>query len=412
MATRHLIASLGTLAAAAGPGLAQTFTFLEAPAGASFTLPRGVSNGGAVVVGQASMAGSTIPWRWTAASGTVNLGYIGFAMGVSADGNVVVGTQGINPGQAVRWTSGGGLQGLGFVNPAHTNSNGRAVSADGSVLVGTSFLNPSQSLGYRWTQVGGMTSIGVLTGYAQSNATGVSGDGFVTVGTSYNYIAGGGYPEQAYRHVQGVGMVGLGFLPGRNASAATTMSADGTTVIGGSYTVGIPGSDPFVWNIASGMQFLGALPGYSSCQALGISGDGSIVVGFCSGAASTPFIWTPAAGMRSLSTALVSEFGLNLNGWQLTSAYAISPDGKAIVGTAAHPTGPFGVYLVTLPTPCYSNCDASTMAPILNVNDFQCFLNKFAASDSFANCDHSTTAPTLNVNDFQCFLNAYAAGCS
>jgi len=54
MATRHLVASLGTLAAAAGPGLAQTFTFLEAPAGASFPLPNGVSNAGAVFVGQAS----------------------------------------------------------------------------------------------------------------------------------------------------------------------------------------------------------------------------------------------------------------------------------------------------------------------------------------------------------------------
>ncbi len=61
---------------------------------------------------------------------------------------------------------------------------------------------------------------------------------------------------------------------------------------------------------------------------------------------------------------------------------------------------------------CYPNCDASSIAPILNVNDFQCFLNRFASADPSANCDHSTTSPTLNVNDFQCFLNAFAAGCS
>ena len=30
----------------------------------------------------------------------------------------------------------------------------------------------------------------------------------------------------------------------------------------------------------------------------------------------------------------------------------------------------------------------------------------------YANCDGSTTPPILNANDFQCFLNAYAAGCS
>ena len=61
---------------------------------------------------------------------------------------------------------------------------------------------------------------------------------------------------------------------------------------------------------------------------------------------------------------------------------------------------------------CYANCDGSTIAPILNANDFQCFLNAFAASQSYANCDGSTIAPVLNANDFQCFLNQFAAGCS
>jgi hypothetical protein len=61
---------------------------------------------------------------------------------------------------------------------------------------------------------------------------------------------------------------------------------------------------------------------------------------------------------------------------------------------------------------CYPNCDGSTAGPILNANDFQCFLNKFAAGDPWANCDGSTANPVLNANDFQCFLNAFAAGCS
>lgn len=61
--------------------------------------------------------------------------------------------------------------------------------------------------------------------------------------------------------------------------------------------------------------------------------------------------------------------------------------------------------------PCYANCDGSTAAPILNANDFQCFLNAFASGSSYANCDGSTGVPVLNANDFQCFLNAYAAGC-
>ncbi len=61
---------------------------------------------------------------------------------------------------------------------------------------------------------------------------------------------------------------------------------------------------------------------------------------------------------------------------------------------------------------CYANCDGSSAAPTLNANDFQCYLNKFAANNPYANCDGSTATPTLNANDFQCFLNKFAAGCT
>ncbi len=61
---------------------------------------------------------------------------------------------------------------------------------------------------------------------------------------------------------------------------------------------------------------------------------------------------------------------------------------------------------------CYANCDGSTAPPVLNVNDFACFLNRFAAGDPYANCDGSTSPPVLNVLDFACFLNKFAAGCT
>jgi hypothetical protein len=60
---------------------------------------------------------------------------------------------------------------------------------------------------------------------------------------------------------------------------------------------------------------------------------------------------------------------------------------------------------------CYANCDESTTAPILNVEDFSCFINRFAVGDAYANCDCSTTEPVLNVEDFSCFINKFAAGC-
>jgi hypothetical protein len=70
---------------------------------------------------------------------------------------------------------------------------------------------------------------------------------------------------------------------------------------------------------------------------------------------------------------------------------------------------------------CYANCDGSVVEPVLNVDDFTCFINEFAAATGlpheqqvshYANCDSSTTAPALNVDDFTCFINAFAVGCS
>ncbi|MEX2219659.1 MAG: GC-type dockerin domain-anchored protein [Phycisphaerales bacterium] len=60
---------------------------------------------------------------------------------------------------------------------------------------------------------------------------------------------------------------------------------------------------------------------------------------------------------------------------------------------------------------CYPNCDQSTTPPVLNVQDFGCYLTRYAAGNAYANCDQSTTPPVLNVQDFGCFLTKYAAGC-
>jgi hypothetical protein len=71
-------------------------------------------------------------------------------------------------------------------------------------------------------------------------------------------------------------------------------------------------------------------------------------------------------------------------------------------------------------TGCYANCDGSTTAPVLNVDDFTCFVNEFASAQSlpvaqqvvsYANCDNSTVTPVLNVDDFTCFINQFAQGC-
>ena len=75
-------------------------------------------------------------------------------------------------------------------------------------------------------------------------------------------------------------------------------------------------------------------------------------------------------------------------------------------------TQPYAAFSLEGEPACYANCDGSTTAPVLNVNDFVCFGNRFAAGDSYANCDASSTPPILNAVDFICFMNKYATGCS
>jgi hypothetical protein len=83
---------------------------------------------------------------------------------------------------------------------------------------------------------------------------------------------------------------------------------------------------------------------------------------------------------------------------------------KCFIPPVCPPGGVMGVPCAPGET-CYANCDGSTVAPVLNVNDFICFQTKFAEQDPCANCDGSTVPPVLNVNDFICFVNKFGNGC-
>lgn len=136
------------------------------------------------------------------------------------------------------------------------------------------------------------------------------------------------------------------------------------------------------WNGAAGSPVVvGALgAGVTDCNGLAVTDSGDL--------------WTINAATGTL---------LKINP-ATGAATAIGPTG-GIFGAS------FGMSAVLTAPACYANCDGSSHAPVLNANDFLCFLNKYAAADSAANCDGSTATPVLNANDFQCYLNAFAAGC-
>jgi hypothetical protein len=91
----------------------------------------------------------------------------------------------------------------------------------------------------------------------------------------------------------------------------------------------------------------------------------------------------------------------------------VSSNGKLWAGGSfSHAGTTYAPFLASFDCVCYPNCDNSSTAPVLNANDFSCFLNSFAAGGNYANCDGSSVAPVLNANDFSCFLNKFATGCT
>jgi probable HAF family extracellular repeat protein len=128
--------------------------------------------------------------------GTLGGGYSD-ALGVSADGSVVVGWARNAAGEyrAFRWTASGGMQDLGTL-PGGYDSFADAVSADGAVVVGWSYNADWQRRAFRWTAAGGTedlntTYASLLTnGSVLGEACAISPDGRYIVGVGYNAATG------------------------------------------------------------------------------------------------------------------------------------------------------------------------------------------------------------------------------
>ena len=143
-----------------------------------------------------------------------------------------------------------------------------------------------------------------------------------------------------------------------------------------------------------------------------ISQDGGVVVGGL--ANGRPAFWRSDTGLQDL-VGVLDAGGMNTSLWSpWRPLTAVSADGRVMSGSAVRPQTGLSDCFVAVPYGplCYANCDGSSVAPVLNVNDFVCFLAKFAEGGPDANCDGSTTPPILNVNDLLCFQARFAAGCS
>jgi probable HAF family extracellular repeat protein len=353
----------------------------DLPGGAFDSAALDVSADGNVVVGESESASGTQAFRWTAAGGMSGLGFLSSAnpystaRGVSANGNVVVGSSQGSDGveRAYRW-SGGTMTALNRFSCPDCDPITKAwgVSNDGLVAVGSALAQsasgqPVHQDPVRWPGGGtGISDLGNLPGPQEAGeAFGASPTGSIIVG---NHFSNSG--KDAWRW-QGSGLVALPHLIGGSviSASAHAVSDDGTTIVGftNAATLTLPGGtvvpsslQAVRWIGASfgTVQSLGPFPGSvnTDSEALAVSSDGSRIVGRAAGPDLTDraFLWDAAHGMRDLKAVLVADYGLDLTGWVLSEATAISNvTGGAftIVGTGIDPQGNPEGWVAFLATP-------------------------------------------------------------
>lgn len=258
---------------------------------------------------------------------------------VSADGSVITGAgrlRAVSGGpKAARWTDEMGWE---ILSPSSTRSESvTGVSSDGSVIVGRT-SHGSDHRAFRWTEQDGMQLLA-----NDATAAAVSGDGNIVVGNRM---------REAFRWTPASGAVGLGFLqPDPFArSRATAISRDGQ-VIAGISRVNEFMPVPYRWTEETGMVALGPPAtniDYRWDDPTALSADGSVIVG--GGGTARGFIWDEAGGLRYFQRAMVLESGLGyqLAGWKSLTPYALSDDGRTIIGSGRNPSDESQAWIIRL----------------------------------------------------------------
>lgn len=342
----------GLLAAPAGAAVPWFTGIGDLPGGAFESSASAVSDTGIVVGFGTDGALSQQAVLWTAAAGLVPLPVDAIAgIDVSAEGSTVL-LRGVV--EDFVWTPTGGVVGLGDLQLA------RALSADGTTVVGRRDrldLVPARSEAFRWTLAGGVEGLGFLPhSNPSSQAYAVSADGEVAIGDATNQVGAPGFLWTAGSIAPLEPIVGQG-----QPRFARAMSSDGTTV------AGLASATIFVWSETDGYTYLADFDTSHGKWPRDLDAGGSVLVG---GSVShdhpTAFHWTAADGMRPLGDVLADDYGLDVDGWILTDALGISPNGRYIVGVGTNPDGAREGFVAFLGSPsCGLGAELAFGLPLL-----------------------------------------------
>lgn len=284
-----------------------------------------VSHDGQVVAGSAShyFGDEYSGFRWTEAGGINDIGHLPsaptrtIAVGVSGDGNTILGVTGIN---AMSWTQSGGLVDLGRLTGTNRAAAFRS-SFDGSVIVGVSGFKA-----FQWSQPTGMVELPSLPSNAAAQAYDVSADGSIIIGQASDFNTG-----KAVKWSNGV-IEALASW-GSGSTEANGLSADGSIIAGRGYSDNV--RQALVWKNGTVQAIT---PATHESWADGISSNGRYVVGTMGIEA---FIWSEHYGLRYLAGDLDLAGVTVPTGWTIANASGVYEDASGEVTVTGTMVGPF-----------------------------------------------------------------------
>ena len=339
----------------------------DLPGGNAFSDSTAISADGSTVVGASSSANGYEAFRWTQQEGIQPLGdlpggaFSSQAYDVSGDGSVVVGGGAIgdssNPPDAFSWTSTGGMVALDSsvtVNGQTKTYPTRAtkISNDGSVIVGYAGnpYSPDVFIRYKacyWknNQMHLLTPPG-YDSFSVTQAEAISADGKTIMISTFSDNTG---PHCHLWSESG------GFVELPTEGLPHLMSGDGM-VVGGS---GVERYSPSIWSEGKGTTMIGVPEGWDHNIIGCMNYDGSVVGGLLRTEEyftsfdpqyMTAYLWDEENGVRLVED-ILTGYGVNLDGWSLTTISDISADGMTICGNGINPDGFNEAWVATVPEP-------------------------------------------------------------
>lgn len=419
-----LVTVVGGPSALAGsplPSGVATFTPLPDLAGGAFFCDAGgVSHDGRIIVGSGCdnvSASITKPVRWVndqpESLGLLPGATTGYARDVSANGSTVVGVCSVaSTLQAFRFENGTMSS---IPGPAGFTSSvvAQGVSDDGSVVAGYGRGSGSPRA-FRW--LGGVTSplLDIPGSFDNSAATGISGDGNIVLGRGRSPSFEPFY-EACNWFLDGPA-IPMGDLSGGAAfSEAFASNFDGSIIVGIGNDASTSGPELDLrvatrWVGNDSPTSLGDLPGgIVRSAAFGLTDDGTAIVGEGRSAiGNEAFLWREGRGIANLKTVLQTEFHLDLGGWTLTRATAITPTGTAIVGYGTNPSGQTQAWIVRFAPPCAGDIDNTGT---IDTADLVAFLARFGATSAGAEAADLNNDGSVNTADLVQFLGLFGGAC-